>query len=97
MRAVFALSNLVQADIANARYQNNPELVEAMVRFRNLPEEKIMEKINQGVSKFIELVPYADAMRINLILSALARHEVYTGNPLIGQIVEMLNQETLNE
>ncbi len=95
LRSFDRLSSKVQADISEA-FLKDPDIRKRIEAFAKLPGNVAQERLHKIIIEFINAIPFADAVHVNLFSSALSHHSPITSDPFISDVFKQINSEIVD-
>ena len=94
LRAFDNLTSSAQNEITEV-FSRDPKIRARLEAFARLPGGQSMERLHKIIVAFINAIPFANAININLYTSALIHHSAITGNPVIANLAQVINDENV--
>jgi hypothetical protein len=89
------LTSHFQIEMADALLENSPNKKD-FEKYANASEEVMQQRIDRAVYAFVGVMPLASINGINLFMNALALHSNLTGNTVMHDVIEELNNINLS-
>lgn len=96
LRTFDALGASVQKEITEA-LAKDPAIAARLEAFAKLPGNVTSSKIHQAVVDFVNALPFADSVHINMFTTALSHHAAITGNSVLAELSEIINHEVVEQ
>ena len=94
LRAFDNITSAAQAEITEV-FSRDPKIRARLEAFARLPGGQSTAKLHKVVVNFINAIPFADVCKINLFTTALTHHSAITGNPVIANLAQVINDENV--